>query len=72
MHEAGLSDVALYRRGIRIYRSISLTEEQITRRLNIPVTVARRTIADLERVVPPALARKAPQTGRISPPPTRC
>jgi very-short-patch-repair endonuclease len=39
------------RRGIRIHRSRSLGPETTTRRKNVPVTTAGRTLADLRKVV---------------------
>jgi predicted transcriptional regulator of viral defense system len=39
------------RRGIRVHRSTTLTQRQSTRRLNIPVTTAARTLLDLRRCV---------------------
>jgi very-short-patch-repair endonuclease len=40
------------RRGIRVHRSRTLTEDEITRRLGIPVTTPSRTLRDLRRTVP--------------------
>jgi very-short-patch-repair endonuclease len=40
------------RRGIRLHRSATLTQQQSTRRLNIPVTTPARTLLDLRRCVP--------------------
>jgi hypothetical protein len=39
------------RRGIRLHRSTTLTRQQSTRRLNIPVTTPARTLLDLRRCV---------------------
>jgi very-short-patch-repair endonuclease len=46
--------------GIVLHRSPSLKEEgEVTRRERIPVTAPRRTIEDLEGVLPPYLVRRA-------------
>jgi very-short-patch-repair endonuclease len=47
------------RRGICIHRSSVLTAADETHRKNIPVTTPARTIADLRRVAPPHLVRRA-------------
>jgi very-short-patch-repair endonuclease len=41
------------RRGIRIHRSTTLTQQATTRRAIIPVTTPARTLDDLRRCVPP-------------------
>jgi very-short-patch-repair endonuclease len=40
------------RTGIKVHRSLTLRSDQITRRLNIPVTTPSRTLADLRRTLP--------------------
>jgi len=47
------------RRGIHAHRSISLVRAEATMRDGIPVTTPARTLADLRRIAPPALFRKA-------------
>jgi very-short-patch-repair endonuclease len=39
--------------GIRVHRSTTVTQRQLTRRLNIPVTTPARTLLDLRRCVSP-------------------
>lgn len=40
------------RRGIQIHRSRTLTQDQVTHRLGIPVTTPSRTLVDLRRILP--------------------
>jgi very-short-patch-repair endonuclease len=40
-------------RGVRLHRSATLTQRQLTRRLNIPVTTPARTLVDLRRCASP-------------------
>jgi very-short-patch-repair endonuclease len=40
------------RKGIRVHRTRTLTDDQSTRRLNIPVTTPSRTLVDLRRILP--------------------
>jgi very-short-patch-repair endonuclease len=47
------------RKGISVHRSRSLTVAMVARRRGIPVTTPARTIADLKRVVPDWLWRRA-------------
>jgi very-short-patch-repair endonuclease len=47
------------RPGIWVHRSRTLTEDQVTRRLTIPVTTPTRTLADLRRTLPQPQFRAA-------------
>jgi very-short-patch-repair endonuclease len=47
------------RAGIRIHRSVTLSEKVRTSRLRIPVTRPARTLRDLRRVVPPGVHQRA-------------
>jgi hypothetical protein len=40
------------RHGIRVHRSRTLGSDQVTRHLEIPVTIPSRTLADLRRILP--------------------
>jgi very-short-patch-repair endonuclease len=43
---------ARHRRGIRVHRSRTLDDTEVTRQLGIPVTTPSRTLADLRRTLP--------------------
>jgi hypothetical protein len=47
------------RNAIRIHRSTSLTDVEVTRRLRIPVTTPARTLMDLAGILSPASLRRA-------------
>lgn len=47
------------RPGIRLHRRAALDSAQIAIRRNIPVTIPKRTVADLEGVISPHLVRRA-------------
>ena len=53
------------RRGIRLHRSTTLTQQQSTRRLNIPVTTPARTVLDLRRCVSEAELDRARRQAEV-------
>lgn len=53
------------RRGIRLHRSTTLTQQQSTRRANIPVTTPARTLLDLRRCVSPGILGRARRQAEV-------